>query len=93
LWGKGYKKPGYKYPYESGDGRENLEASDEVLRVLRGGSFDLSQFDARCAFRYWGDPGVRGDGLGFRVVVSPISSPLPSDTLSSGALGPSQKAD
>jgi formylglycine-generating enzyme required for sulfatase activity len=39
LWGKGIVNPEFKYPYHAEDGRENLDADDEILRVLRGGSF------------------------------------------------------
>ena len=38
--------------------------------VVRGGScYDLS-LRARCAYRYWGDPGDYWCGIGFRVVLS-----------------------
>jgi formylglycine-generating enzyme required for sulfatase activity len=73
LWGKDWLKPEFKYPYDSTDGRENLEAGNDVLRVLRGGSWSGSRSDARCAFRYWDYPGYHWLGSGFRLVVSPIS--------------------
>ncbi len=38
LWGTDWKKPQFGYPYDSTDGRENLEAGSDILRVLRGGS-------------------------------------------------------
>ncbi|HOU13056.1 MAG TPA: SUMF1/EgtB/PvdO family nonheme iron enzyme [Anaerolineae bacterium] len=70
LWGKDWQKPDFKYPYRDEKKRENLEAGDEILRVLRGGSFrDIRDF-ARCAFRYWNLPNLRYDYFGFRVVVS-----------------------
>jgi formylglycine-generating enzyme required for sulfatase activity len=49
----------YTYLYDSGDGRENLSGGDDVLRVLRGsyGSTSEKAAYARCADRYWGDPG------------------------------------
>ncbi len=61
------------YPYDSEDGRENLEASDNVRRVLRGGAFYYFSRIVRCAYRYRWDPGGRYRGSGFRVVVSPFS--------------------
>jgi formylglycine-generating enzyme required for sulfatase activity len=64
-----------EYPYDPADGRENLEAGDEALRVLRGGSFYGNRSYARCAARGRGGPGSRGIIGGFRVVVSPISPP------------------
>jgi len=62
------------YPYDPTDGRENLEASDKGLRVLRGGSWVDPRSSARCAFRYRVYPVFRLFNFGFRVVVSPISS-------------------
>ena len=73
LWGKEFIKPEFKYPYRFDDGRENLEAGDEGLRVLRGGSWGLDRHFARCSARYWYIPDYRFDFFGFRVVVSPVS--------------------
>ena len=54
------------------DGREDLAASDNVARVLRGGSYFPNQRDARCACRDWRYPNHVFDvDLGFRVVVLP----------------------
>ena len=38
LWGKDVQKPDFGYPYVPGDGRERLDAGNDVLRVLRGAS-------------------------------------------------------
>ncbi len=54
------------YPYDPTDGREDLTAGDNVLRVVRGGSFSYGQFYARCAYRYHGAP---DNYYGFRVCV------------------------
>jgi formylglycine-generating enzyme required for sulfatase activity len=62
-----------KYPYSSTDGRENLEASNEGLRVLRGGAWLGGQRYARCAFRLRFGPYNGHFDFGFRIVVSPIS--------------------
>jgi len=59
------------YPYDPQDGREKLDAPDEILRVLRGGSFYYNERYARCAARYGNSPNHWN--LGFRVVVSPLS--------------------
>ncbi|MBN1148998.1 MAG: SUMF1/EgtB/PvdO family nonheme iron enzyme, partial [Anaerolineales bacterium] len=37
LWGKNLESPDYKYPYDPGDGREDMGSRD--WRVLRGGAF------------------------------------------------------
>jgi formylglycine-generating enzyme required for sulfatase activity len=73
LWGKDWQEPDFKYPYDFEDGREDLEAGDEFLRVLRGGSFGSNQLIARCAARLRFYPHVGLSYFGFRVVVSPIS--------------------
>jgi len=74
LWGADRDKPEYKYPYDSADGRENLKAADNIKRVLRGGSWYLDQFYARCPFRLRNNPFNGFVNYGFRVVVSPISA-------------------
>jgi len=67
LWGD--------YPNPVGDEerakRENLKASSDTPRVLRGGSFLIIRRYARCAYRVGGSPDLGFDFSGFRVVVSP----------------------
>ncbi len=77
LWGKDWEKPDFKYPYRDEKEREDLEAGDGVLRVLRGGSFDHNRIYARCASRYGYYPYHGYDSIGFRVVVS-LSREAPS---------------
>jgi formylglycine-generating enzyme required for sulfatase activity len=72
LWGEDWQKSRYNYPYDATDGRENLDAPDSVLRVLRGGAFYDLAWLVRCAFRNWNDPFDRFRPNGFRVVASPI---------------------
>jgi formylglycine-generating enzyme required for sulfatase activity len=50
------------------------DTSADGPRVLRGGSWDGYRDLARCAFRYWGNPGYRGGLIGFRVCCAP---PIP----------------
>lgn len=75
LWGENWQQLTFTYPYDQSDGRENQEADDHVLRVLRGGSANDSQRFVRCALRYWFYPNFKKYYLGFRVVVYPISRP------------------
>jgi iron(II)-dependent oxidoreductase len=75
LWGRDWEKPSFKYPYRPGDGRQNLDAGNEALRVLRGGSGSGGRSSARCSFRYRLVPSRGGVIVGFRVVVSPASPP------------------
>jgi len=76
IWGKGYSKFDFKYPYKSKDGRERIANSKETKIVLRGGSFynNISAF--RCCTRDWYDTDFRDYDMGFRVVVSPFFSGL-----------------
>lgn len=74
LWGEDFMKPSFSYPYIRHDGREDLDASDNVLRVVRGGSYMGSSFWSRCAFRRWYNPYFEGGNLGFRVAFSPSGS-------------------
>lgn len=76
LWGTEPLKPKFRYPYEGQDGRENLEAPSQFLRVVRGGSDFSGSGDVRCAFRLRLVPVDRDDDIGFRVVVLPFSSGL-----------------
>ena len=44
-------KPEFGYPYDPLDGRERLDAGDDVARVLRGGSFGDDDQYVRCGVR------------------------------------------
>jgi formylglycine-generating enzyme required for sulfatase activity len=67
--------PQFGYPYDPEDGRENLEAGNYTVRVVRGGSFDRDHSDARCASRFWYNANWIEFNCGFRPAASPISSP------------------
>ncbi len=72
LWGKDSEKPDFGYPYDPGDGRENLQAGSDVRRVLRGGAFYDGARPVRCACRGRLNPDSHWDDGGFRVVASPV---------------------
>jgi formylglycine-generating enzyme required for sulfatase activity len=74
LWVKEPEKPDFRYPYDPGDGRENLKAGDDVQRVLRGGAFYGSSRVVRAAVRNWYVPNDRYRDYGFRVVLAPPSA-------------------
>jgi iron(II)-dependent oxidoreductase len=67
LWGEGYSKPDFKYPYDVEDGREKLDAGRGILRILRGGGWSSDSAAARCAYRDWLNPYSRNRSYGFRV--------------------------
>ena len=73
LWGEVWETPEFKYPYDPTDGRENLDARNNVHRVLRGGSFGSSEGGARCAFRFRNFPYLDFGYYGFRVAAAPFS--------------------
>jgi formylglycine-generating enzyme required for sulfatase activity len=64
-WTRSLLKP---YPYDPGDGREDL--TKDGHRVVRGGSFFNDVSTLRVACRNDDDPGLQNYYLGFRVVVS-----------------------
>jgi formylglycine-generating enzyme required for sulfatase activity len=70
LWGKDREKPDFKYPYDSEDGREDVKAGDDNLRVLRGGAFNAKECVVRCAARDRLNPNTHGRNGGFRVCVA-----------------------
>jgi hypothetical protein len=81
-WGTDWEKPDFAYSYRADDARrEALDAGNEVLRVVRGGSWYGHRVRARCACRNGDRPDSRHGYLGFRVVLraAPVSSTLDSD--------------
>lgn len=76
LWGHDWKMPSYKFPYSvNKTKRENIYASKDIFRIVRGGAFSASVKYARCAFRDAVLPDIRSDGFGFRIAISPIKIP------------------
>jgi len=70
LWGETVDAPRWRYPYVAGDGREDVTAGAEVLRVVRGGSWIDHEGDARSAFRGRNLPSFRYGDLGLRVALA-----------------------
>jgi formylglycine-generating enzyme required for sulfatase activity len=69
LWGTNFKTPTHMYPYAPAEAnREDVDAPDDVLRVLRGGSFSSPVDFLRAAGRGRVTPVYRGDYVGFRLV-------------------------
>jgi len=67
-WGRDVMRPDFRYPYVRDDGRE--AASSPAVPVIRGGSWDLYEWYAQCAYRNWYVPDFFDLNLGFRVVLS-----------------------
>jgi formylglycine-generating enzyme required for sulfatase activity len=72
LWGVDPAKSHVTYPYTPEDGRENVNAPDYILRVLRGGAFYGYHGGVRCAYRLRYYPSDSYWFIGFRVVVLPV---------------------
>jgi formylglycine-generating enzyme required for sulfatase activity len=71
-WTRSHWQP---YPYNDLAQREALDAGDEVIRLVRGGSWTRDRGDARYAFRFRLPPVFRSYlFLGFWVVL--CSSPV-----------------
>lgn len=62
----------YYYPYDPKDGREEEAANGQW--VVRGGSFNEYANESRCASRDKRVADYSGVDIGFRLVISPISS-------------------
>ena len=77
LWGRDRNRVDgrYRYPYRAGEGREDVLSDAGCARVLRGGSWDDAQYDARAACRFNAHPAARRDDVGFRVVRASPNSP------------------
>jgi len=72
LWGRDWRRPTFGYPYRPDDGREDTVPGDEMLRVVRGGSWGWDRVGARCAVRSGSYPNFSNVDFGFRCV-SPVS--------------------
>jgi formylglycine-generating enzyme required for sulfatase activity len=59
----------FGYPYVVQDQREDLSASENWTRVLRGGSWNSSKKFERCAARAYNLPSIKNDFYGFRVCI------------------------
>ena len=70
IWGRTFIVPDYPYPYEAGDGRENL-VDGLSRRVVRGGSFAYSRPGSRAMARGNNSVTARESGYGFRLVRRP----------------------
>ena len=69
LWGKTPNNCIFTYPYQPNDGREQLDAAMDNLRILRGGAYGYVEKDVRITARHWNGPD--GRYLALRLVVSP----------------------
>jgi formylglycine-generating enzyme required for sulfatase activity len=61
-----YRKDAYEFHSE----REPVVEDRDAERVIRGGSWNLDAWSARCARRFSFRPGDKGPGLGFRLVLA-----------------------
>ena len=68
-YGQGFGTLDYPYPYDPADGREQAEASPDLCRVARGGSWFDDRSNARAVFRDALHPAVRNFAGGMRVVM------------------------
>ncbi len=68
LYGRQDGRPEFAYPYRPDDGREDLDAPPEQLRVARGGSWADGEATGRAAYRYPVHPALRHTTVGFRLV-------------------------
>ena len=73
LWGEDMATPSFGYPWRE-DGREALNAPEQVRRVLRGGCFSSPKTKANCTYRGSLEPSGFWRGNGFRIVVGKVET-------------------
>jgi formylglycine-generating enzyme required for sulfatase activity len=77
-WCSSYYLP---YPYNTQDGRESPQAGlpHAYYRIRRGGAWDRTWHDARCAHRNFDIPSLNSDAQGFRLAcgAAPVSPASP----------------
>ena len=78
LWGAREDQTDWRIPYVPGDpNRDDVAASSQIRRVLRGGSWRDANQAARTAFRSKALPSLRTNSMGFRVVIATaVSEPI-----------------
>jgi formylglycine-generating enzyme required for sulfatase activity len=82
LWGTDWRKPDFVYPYDARDlKREDLDAPDDVWRVVRGGSWTFLETSPAAPPAAGLSRALGLAILGFRVVLR--SSPVPDSVLCS----------
>lgn len=69
LWGTDRATATFGYPYRVDDGREDVHAAPDVLRVLRGGAWDTGAEYAHAARRTVDRPDIRGINAGLRLAL------------------------
>lgn len=77
LWGEDMAAPSFSYPWRE-DGRESLDAPEQVRRVLRGGCFSSPKIKANCTYRGSLEPSGFWRGNGFRIVVAKTDTWAPA---------------
>ncbi len=70
LWERDWLGHEVRHPYRPRDDWGNLEAGDDIRRILRGGSFYHYSHHARCAYRIWDLPNSQHSIFGFRPIES-----------------------
>jgi formylglycine-generating enzyme required for sulfatase activity len=79
LWGRKWEYPDFGYPYISTDGREEIAASDEILRIIRGsGAYQYTEKYLRCAYKSRFSPRdteLNYTGFGFRIAITHQQNP------------------
>jgi formylglycine-generating enzyme required for sulfatase activity len=86
LWGRDLNAPEYPYPYSKDKNeRENIQAPDDIRRVVRGGAWDDESESIRSAHRFANPLISRNNLLGFRV--ASLSELTPTEPLEAKKAG------
>lgn len=88
LWGEDFINSSFFFPYVSSDGRENQEASNTILRVIRGGSFLYHCWHTRTSSRGRITPQECDWDIGFRIAVTNLKTTSPRVELNDESVSP-----
>jgi len=69
LYGARVEEPDFPYPYRADDGREDVAASAQVMRIARGGGWTYGADEGRACTRVYGYPVARTELDGFRLAL------------------------
>jgi formylglycine-generating enzyme required for sulfatase activity len=73
LWGLDQFDPGYKYPYNANDGRENIKFTPAIYRIIRGGDYQSLNDEVYCSRRFKQGNLNWAQEFGFRIVATSSS--------------------
>jgi formylglycine-generating enzyme required for sulfatase activity/nucleoside phosphorylase len=73
-WGNQFSSPGFLSKYCRDDGREDMQASAAMLRVIRGGAYRYDETHMYCSSRFGVEPNQAHNFIGFRLAITRVEN-------------------